>query len=253
MLASAERLMELDGAGGGGRRGASLADADARGLYARMEVLRFDDVTFGYGRDLVLEGFSLVVPKGSFVAVTGPSGQGKSTLVKLLLGAYPPDAGEVRLEVRGGSLSAADAPAGLFAYVPQGNHLMSGAIREVVGFAERGDAIDDEAVRAACRVACADEFVSGLPDGYGTVLGERGAGLSEGQMQRLAVARAVYSGAPVLLLDEATSAIDAATERRMLENLRALPGRTAIVVTHRAETLALCDDVVEMGEVQHGC
>lgn len=253
MLASAERLMELDGAGGGGRRGASLADADARGLYARMEVLRFDDVTFGYGRDLVLEGFSLVVPKGSFVAVTGPSGQGKSTLVKLLLGAYPPDAGEVRLEDRGGSLSAADAPAGLFAYVPQGNHLMSGAIREVVGFAERGDAIDDEAVRAACRVACADEFVSGLPDGYGTVLGERGAGLSEGQMQRLAVARAVYSGAPVLLLDEATSAIDAAAERRMLENLRALPGRTAIVVTHRAETLALCDDVVEMEEVQHGC
>lgn len=108
-------------------------------------------------------------------------------------------------------------------------------------------------MRAACRVACADEFVSGLPDGYGTVLGERGAGLSEGQMQRLAVARAVYSGAPVLLLDEATSAIDAATERRMLENLRALPGRTAIVVTHRAETLALCDDVVEMEEVQHGC
>ena len=250
MLASAERLMELDGDGGG--REESRVDADAQELYECMEALRFDDVTFGYGRDLVLEGFSLAVPKGSFVAVTGPSGRGKSTLVKLLLGACSPAAGEVRLEGPDGSVPAADVPAGFFAYVPQGNLLMSGTVREVVGFAAPDGEVDDAEVERACRVACADGFVRELPDGYGTVLGERGAGLSEGQMQRLAVARAVYSGAPVLLLDEATSALDAATERRMLENLRTLPGRTAVVVTHRAEALALCDEVVEMGEVRHG-
>ena len=250
MLASAERLMELDGDGGG--REESRVDTDAQELYECMEALRFDDVTFGYGRDLVLEGFSLAVPKGSFVAVTGPSGRGKSTLVKLLLGACSPAAGEVRLEGPDGSVPAADVPAGFFAYVPQGNLLMSGTVREVVGFAAPDGEVDDAEVERACRVACADGFVRELPDGYGTVLGERGAGLSEGQMQRLAVARAVYSGAPVLLLDEATSALDAATERRMLENLRTLPGRTAVVVTHRAEALALCDEVVEMGEVRHG-
>ena len=222
MLASAgAAVMELDGAGGGGRRGASLADADARGLYARMEVLRFDDVTFGYGRDLVLEGFSLVVPKGSFVAVTWSERTGQEHACE------GPAVGGVPARCRRGAsrrprgepfcgrcaggalrLRAAGQPS----YV--GRHSRGGGLR-----GRAGDAIDDEAVRAACRVACADEFVSGLPDGYGTVLGERGAGLSEGQMQRLAVARAVYSGAPVLLLDEATSAIDAATERRMLEEI----------------------------------
>ena len=254
MLASAERLMELDAhAPAGGCRGARLGGGlDARDVYERMEALRFEGVTFRYGRDVVLDGFSLEVPKGRFVAVTGPSGRGKSTLVKLLLGACAPDAGRVEIAGEGLRLDVADAPAGLFAYVPQGNLLMSGTVREVVGLAAPDGAVNDAEVERACRAACADGFVRELACGYDTVLGERGAGLSEGQMQRLAVARAVYSGAPVLLLDEATSALDAVTERRMLENLRALPGRTAVVVTHRAEALALCDDVVEMGEVRHG-
>lgn len=122
---------------------------------------------------------------------------------------------------------------------------MAGTVRDVVAFAGQG-APDEARVEAACRAACAWEFVSSLPQGLDTHLGQRGAGLSEGQMQRLAVARAVYSEAPVLLLDEATSALDAATERVMLANLRALPGRSAVLVTHREATLAACDRVVEV-------
>lgn len=122
---------------------------------------------------------------------------------------------------------------------------MAGTIRDVVAFASQGEP-DERRVIAACEAACAWDFVSLLPNGLDTMLGQHGAGLSEGQMQRLAVARAVYSDAPVLLLDEATSALDAETERRMLENLRALPGKSAVLVTHREATLAACDCVVKV-------
>lgn len=217
-------------------------------FYERMSSICFKDVSFSYDQGQVLDRFSLEVPKGSFVAVAGSSGIGKSTLMKLILGAYEPDEGHILLSLRDGSkLPISQLPEGMFAYVPQGNHLMSGTIREVVGFAEQGEAVDEDRMLEACRVACALEFIEQLPDGFDTVLGERGAGLSEGQMQRLAVARAIYSGAPILLLDEATSALDEATERRMLSQLRDLPNRTVIVITHRPEALRLCDQVVELG------
>ena len=117
----------------------------------------------------------------------------------------------------------------MFAYVPQGNCLLSGTAREVVAFADGDGAPDDARVRDALYAACADEFVDGLPGGLDARLGERGAALSEGQRQRLAVARAVYSGAPVLLLDEATSALDTACEERMIRRLRELPDRTVLM------------------------
>lgn len=253
MLASAERLMELEN---GGARAGDDGRVDAcgpgtvreRANAGRFEAFGLDGASFSFDGDRrVLNRCSLEVRAGEFVGMTGCSGGGKSTVARLLLGAYEPGEGSVYVRLRDGSTVACSEVAGMFAYVPQGNCLMSGTVREVVGFAERGPSVDEERMRRACEAACAG-FVELLPDGYDTVLGERGSGLSEGQMQRLAVARAVYSDAPVLLLDEATSALDAATERRMLANLRALPGRTALVVTHREETLRACTRAVELRE-----
>ena len=125
---------------------------------------------------------------------------------------------------------------------------MSGTIREVVGFAEQSKEISKERVRWALEMACAAEFVEQLPDGYDTVLGEKGSGLSEGQTQRLAVARALYSGCPILMLDEATSALDMETERALVESLKSLEDRTVLLVTHRQEVWKVCDRVIRLGD-----
>lgn len=204
------------------------------------------------------------VPKGSFVVVEGPSGSGKSTLFKLLLGAYDADGFAYELAVGAATSAAAapdalagtvatgapltDAPAsafavpacaasqvppGAFAYVPQDNFLFAGSIRENVAFAAP-DATDDQ-VKRACEVACAWGFVEELPLGLDTMIGEHGQGLSQGQLQRLAIARAVCSGAPVMVLDEVTSALDDATEAAVLANIASLPGKTIFVAAHRAK------------------
>lgn len=204
------------------------------------------------------------VPKGSFVVVEGPSGSGKSTLFKLLLGAYDADGFAYELAVGAATSAAAahDAPAGsvatgaplayapasafavpacsasqvppgAFAYVPQDNFLFAGSIRENVAFAAH-DATDDQ-VKRACEVACAWDFVEELPLGLDTMIGEHGQGLSQGQLQRLAIARAVCSGAPVMVLDEVTSALDDATEAAVLANIASLPGKTIFVAAHRAK------------------
>lgn len=124
-------------------------------------------------------------------------------------------------------------PPGAFAYVPQDNFLFAGSIRENVAFAA-SDATDDQ-VKRACEVACAWDFVEELPLGLDTMIGEHGQGLSQGQLQRLAIARAVCSGAPVMVLDEVTSALDDATEAAVLANIASLPGKTIFVAAHRAK------------------
>ena len=270
MLASAERLMALRPEGSVVGEGVAVgesglaASGDAAGdvgaaaedgsLFdiASFSRLELSDVTFAYaGGEEVLHGCDFRLQAGEFVGLTGPSGAGKSTLTKVLLGAYAPAGGQAWACDGVGVRVPLAFARGLFAYVPQGNRLMAGTVRDVVAFAGEGEP-DEARVIAACEAACAWEFVSTLPKGLDTVLGQRGSGLSEGQMQRLAVARAVYSDAPVLLLDEATSALDAATERRMLANLRALPGRSAVLVTHREATLAACDRVVEVQDGRCG-
>ncbi|WP_278245321.1 ATP-binding cassette domain-containing protein [Ruminococcus albus] len=135
----------------------------------------------------------------------------------------------------------------LFAYVPQGNQLMSGTIREVVSFADKADMQNDERINMALHIACADDFVSELECGIDTQLGERGTGLSEGQMQRIAIARAIYSDSPILLLDEATSALDEHTEKRLLHNLRSMTDKTVVIITHRPAALEICDRVIDFG------
>ena len=172
------------------------------------------------------------VPKGSFVVVEGPSGSGKSTLFKLVLGAYDADGFTYEL-ANGARAAASQVPPGVFAYVPQDNFLFAGTVRENVAFAAP-NATDDQ-VKRACEIACAWDFVEELPLGLGTMIGEHGQGLSQGQLQRLAIARAVCSGAPIMVLDEVTSALDNATEAAVLANIAQLPGKTVFVAAHRAK------------------
>ena len=199
------------------------------------------------GMPTVLRGVSFEIRKGEFAAFTGHSGSGKSTALKLLLAVYRPDSGECYLrDVSGEKISLTAAYRRLFAYVPQGNMLLSGTIRSMVTMAEADG--KDARVWEALRIACADEFVRELAQGLDAPLGERGAGLSEGQLQRIAIARAIYSESPVLLLDESTSALDEQTEARLLKNLRTMTDRTVLIVTHRAAAREVCDRMIEMEE-----
>jgi ATP-binding cassette subfamily B protein len=198
---------------------------------------------------VVLKNISVDIKKGQYVAFTGHSGCGKSTVLKLLMCIYRLDGGRRYITGKSGNTEELSAKYHrLFAYVPQGNQLMSGTIREVVCFADKRGLHDDERINNALKIACANEFVSELDDGTDTLLGERGTGLSEGQMQRIAIARAVYSECPILLLDEATSALDEATERKVLENLRNMTDKTVVIVTHRPAALEICDRILQFTE-----
>ena len=235
MTASAERLMELDAIQGE----AVPCEEDPWHLYQRMDALCAENLCFSYERDPVLENAEFALPKGTFAVITGPSGIGKSTLLKLLLGIYHPEKGDLQIDCGGKKVPLDRSTRRLFAYVPQGNLLLSGTLRENLTIVAPNATQDqlDQAIYASDM----EDFVSHLPQGLDTVLGESGAGLSEGQAQRLAIARAVLGGAPILLLDECTSALDEATEQTVLTRLRELPGRTCIAVTHRPAAVALCD------------
>lgn len=250
MTASAERLMEAEQFSDD-RKESSLTDAECLELYhGSFRELRAEKLCFSYenpdGRGMVtIRDLDLTLGKGEFVSLVGPSGCGKSTLLKLLLCLYAPSSGKI--EIRGKVTAPLTADhRGLFAYVPQGNQLMSGTIRQVVAFDDEEKMEQEQALWDALQVACADDFVKKLPLGLDAPLGEHGSGLSEGQIQRLAVARAICSGRPILLLDEATSALDEETEAALLENLRTMTDRTVLIITHRPRACDICDRVVEM-------
>ena len=235
MIAAAERLMELDSIQGE----EAVSETDCLELYRRMESVCAEDLSFSYDRDAVFEDATFSLPKGAFAVITGPSGIGKSTILKLLLGVFKPESGAMCVRLANEKICLDRTTRKLFAYVPQGNLLFSGTVLDNLTIV-KPEATEEE-IRQAVFVSCMDEFVQKLPDGLHAVLGESGTGLSEGQAQRLAIARALLSGAPILLLDECTSALDEETEKNVLLRLRNLPGRTCIAVTHRPAAMALCD------------
>lgn len=210
--------------------------------------IRLCGVDFSYGRraEPVLKQVNLTIRAGEFAAVTGASGSGKSTLFQLLLGIYQPVGGELKFCFADGKeMAVSRSTRGLFAYVPQGNTLFSGTLRENLTMFT--DSASDEEILQAARLACLDRFFAELSDGLDTVIGERGIGLSEGQAQRVAVARALLSRAPILLLDECTSALDEKTETELLRNIASLRGKTCLIVTHRRAALEICNSRIHIG------
>ena len=240
MIAAAERLMELDAIQKGQDDKVTLPD----NAYDSMTAIVGDRICFAYDRDEVLTDVSFTLKKNCFTAITAPSGKGKSTLLKLMLGIFRPDSGELYLQTAEGKFPLTRSTRQLFAYVPQGNLLFSGTIRE--NLLVTNPEADEAAIREAVFASAMDGFLHQLPEGLDSVLGENGAGLSEGQAQRLAIARAVLGGAPILLLDEATSALDADTELLVLQRLRALENRTCLAVTHRPAALSLADEHIRL-------
>ena len=157
----------------------------------------------------------------------------------MILGVIYPDSGKIVIKSKNEERLADRATRSLFAYVPQGNLLLSGTIYENICFMAEGKSEED--IKHAIELSCADEFVYDLPQGLNTVIGERGLGLSEGQVQRLAIARAILFDSPILLLDEATSALDEKTEERLLRNLKKLNGKTLMIITHKKAALGVCE------------
>lgn len=253
MLASAERLMEAEAYAQEPERSPvenmnAYYQTSFRSIGLRNAGFTYlpvgDPESGKESRPTVLKGLNMEIAKGEYVAFCGPSGCGKSTVLKLLMSMYDLDDGQRYLSDEAGERSLTAAWRGLFAYVPQGNQLMSGTIRQVVTFADAEKSGQDERIHRALEIACAEQFVSELPDGLDTLLGERGAGLSEGQMQRIAIARAIFSERPILLLDEATSALDEQTEAQLLDNLRSMTDKTVIIVTHRPAALDITDKII---------
>ncbi len=242
MIASAERMMEICNLPD--EEEANAEDIDTDKTYNALSAISFNNISFKYDRDIILDNTSLTVKKGDFVAIMGISGIGKSTLLKLLLGVFKVQSGSVELKLGTESISVDRHTRKLFAYVPQGNMLLSGTIRENLTFIN--DNVTDEEIDEAIRISCAKQFIDELPLGIETVIGEKGMGLSEGQIQRLAIARSLLSKSPVILLDEATSALDEETEKQFLMNLKQMKNVTCIIVSHKKAALEICNKYVRI-------
>lgn len=222
-----------------------VADAeDAVPLTGFRESVAFRSVTFGYDPERpVLDGVDLRAEAGTITALVGPTGSGKSTLVSLLLRLYDPDAGVIEIDGCDLRTIQLESLRSKVSIALQENLLFATTIAENIRYAVPG--ASDEQVRAAARVACADEFIEHQHDGYETMLGERGARLSTGQRQRLSIARAVIKDPPILVLDEPTASLDAATELEVMQRLAEWGrGRAIFVVTHRLSTIRRADQIV---------
>lgn len=244
MLSSAERCMELETLEEEHVESQFSRDY-CRELYKDMTAIECKNITFRYEDDIILENADISIGKGELITIMGNSGAGKSTLLKLLLAIYEPEKGTLEIKTEKESYALTEKYRKMFAYVPQGNFLMSGNVTSAIASLDDTSVdVDMDKVKAVAHIACADTFVEKLEHGYDTLIGERGMGISEGQAQRLAIARALYTDAPVLLLDEATSALDEQIEKKVLKNIRELTDKTVIIVSHRKAVLEVCDRCV---------
>ena len=245
-FASAERLFEvLD------LPTEDQLDRGTRSVDGLRESIAFEHVTFSYGEEPVLRDVSFLARRGEVVALVGASGAGKSTLVDLIPRFYEPTAGVIRLDGTDTREIALPSLRGLTGIVSQDTVLFNDTVRSNIAYGAAGRFSDSE-VEAAARAANAHGFITELPEGYETVLGERGTRLSGGQRQRLAIARALLTDPPILILDEATSALDTQSERLVQEAIdRLLAGRTVFVIAHRLSTVVHADQilVLERGEI----
>ena len=242
ILASAGRIMEL-------QQIPLEMKADTQIPSARIGV-EIKDMTFGYTDETVLENVNLRIGPGEFVAIIGESGIGKTTLIRIIMSFMSNIRGSVTFFNEKGDLELANAATRKFiSYVPQGNTLFSGTVRENIRMGKL-DATEEE-MYEALKLASGYDFVMGLPKGIDTVIGERGHGLSEGQAQRIAIARAFLRKAPFLILDEATSALDEKTELEVLQGLKELsPRPTCLIITHRKSILPYCDRELQIVDKQ---
>ena len=242
ILASAGRIMEL-------QQIPLEMKTDTQIPSAQVGV-EIKDMTFGYTDETVLENVNLRIEPGEFVAIIGESGIGKTTLIRIIMSFMSNIRGSVTFFNEKGDLEPANAATRKFiSYVPQGNTLFSGTVRENIRMGKL-DATEEE-MYEALKLASGYEFVMGLPKGIDTVIGERGHGLSEGQAQRIAIARAFLRKAPFLILDEATSALDEKTELEVLQGLKELsPRPTCLIITHRKSILPYCDRELQIVDKQ---
>lgn len=195
----------------------------------------FKDVHFSYGPTPVLQGINFELQRGENIALMGMSGAGKTTLITLMLGLIEPQKGKITMDGQDLRDTNSESLRNLFSYSPQQNVLFFMTIGDNIGFSKPG-ATREEIERAA-KIACAHEFILKLPQGYDTLLGEEGGDLSEGQRQRLALARAILRDAPIIILDESSAHVDLITERQIYKNIMSLPEKTVIIVSHRASVL----------------
>jgi ATP-binding cassette subfamily B protein len=229
-----------------------IADAaEPRELPAGPGRVAFEGVTFGYDAERpVLEDVDLVLEPGKTVALIGHTGAGKTTLAALIPRFYDVQQGRVTIDGADVREVGVRSLRGAIGIVSQDPFLFSASVRENIAFG--ADAASDEQIEHAARLAQAHEFIAALPNGYDTVIGERGITLSGGQRQRVAIARALVVDPRILILDDATASVDASTEMRIRAGLReATRGRTTIIIAHRLSTIALADEVVvlEAGRV----
>lgn len=246
LTVSAERIIELENLPDEEMR---YENIDADFLYNEMKNISINNISFSYNEEEIFKNASVTIPKGSLIAISGISGIGKSTLIKLIMGIINPQSGEICINTSSESYIADASLRKLFAYVPQGNMILSGSIKDNITFMSSN--INEEKIIEAAKTACIWDVIKELPDGLDTILGEGGTGLSEGQIQRLAVARAIYSGAPILLLDEATSALDEETEEKMLQNIMQNKDKTCIIISHKRCALDKCTEciTIENGKI----
>lgn len=245
VLASAERIIELENL-------PEEKPSERKLNYNDFKEISVKNMSFSYGENHVLNDVNIEIEKGDFVSLTGLSGGGKSTLFLLLLGAYQPTEGTITFDTADDKYHCGQETRRLFAYVPQGNFLFSGTVEENIRMLNENASTED--VIAAAKVACAYDFIQDFPDKFETKIGEKGFGISEGQAQRIAIARAILSNAPILLLDEATSALDEETEARLLANIADLKNRTCLIVTHRPAALSICGKhlLLNEGDIYYG-
>lgn len=213
----------------------------------KPEYIQFKDVTFGYTEDqTVLRDFNLTIKEGEAIGIVGESGSGKSSLVKLLMGFYQTNSGGIAIGGKNIGEMTLDELRGLIAYVPQESQLFNTSIKENIRYGN--PKATDEQIIVAAQAANADGFIKEQPDGYNTIVGERGMRLSGGQCQRIAIARAILKDAPILILDEATSALDSESERLIKEVLASYSKtRTTLMIAHRLSSIEYADRIIKIG------